>query len=111
VQATARGHGAADGAGGPADEPPLQHAGRRLRHHSVLLGQALHKQARPPPTHPTSHLFGLRCFKSLKAGLRTRIRIGVNLKMLDPDPDEMYTESQPCLKDHRKVFSSIDARK
>jgi hypothetical protein len=57
VQATARGHSTADGAGGPADEPPLQHAGRRLRHHSVLPGQALHKQARPPPpTLPTTSL-------------------------------------------------------
>ncbi len=76
VQATARGHGAADGAGGPADEPSLQHAGRRLRHHSVLLGQALHKQARPSP-HPTNHLFVLRYFKSFKDKRKVFLSIDV----------------------------------
>ncbi len=45
VQAAARGHGAPDGAGRAADESDLQHAGRRVRHHTVLPGQAVHQQA------------------------------------------------------------------
>ena len=42
VQAASRGHGAADGPGRPAHEQAVQHAGRSVRHHPVLPGQALH---------------------------------------------------------------------
>jgi hypothetical protein len=32
--------------------------------------------------------------------LKPWIRIGIQPKMLDPDPDEMNADPQPCLEDH-----------
>ena len=58
VQAASRGHGAADGPGRPAHEQAVQHAGRSVRHHPVLPGQALHQQERQQQHHqfPALHV-------------------------------------------------------
>jgi hypothetical protein len=34
-----------------------------------------------------------------------RIRIGIQPKMLDPDPDEMYADPQPCFKKVTFLFA------
>jgi hypothetical protein len=35
-----------------------------------------------------------------------RIRIGIQPKMLDPDPDEMNADPQPCLKENIQQFKT-----
>jgi hypothetical protein len=36
-----------------------------------------------------------------------RIRIGIQPKMLDPDPDEMNADPQPCTQPHAGSCSSV----